>query len=351
MQLHPAFQFTWDATAASHGTRDLVLLRWDESGAYSGAYVAEGQLSHSDGWACTMINALRAQRLAAAHAPFDAWLYASDVVRNFSWSAWSRVSDAAWADDAGHCAAPLFAPTGPAAGANCVFLLPTPYELQAPPPPPLPPERSKFRERLPVVFMRADYARYRQRAFALGARPEHASWLNVSVVGRGVERVAFSEFARYRYLLDVGGVSGTTWSALRAKLLSGSLVFKVELEWQDWWHAHLQPFRDYLPVSVDLSDLRERYAAAAIPTASVAASTAAAVCVRYRWAEAHPAAAERIARSGARVAADTSGPRAMRDAVASSLISAAEAARGTTDTARRAFGTPLRRFDDSCTSA
>ena len=235
-----------------------------------------------------MINALRAQRLAAAHAPFDAWLYASDVVRNFPWSSWSRVSDAAWADDDGHCAAPLLAPTGPAAGANCVFLLPTPYELEAPPPPPLPPERSEFRDRLPVVYMRAGYARHRQRAFALGARPEHASWLNVSVVGRGVERVAFSEFARYRYLLDVGGVSGTTWSALRAKLLSGSLVFKVELEWQDWWHAHLQPFRDYLPVSVDLSDLHER----------------------FRWAEAHPAAAERIARSGARVAADTSGPRA-----------------------------------------
>ena len=328
MQLHPAFQFTWDAAAASHGVRDLVLLRWDESGAYSGAYVAEGQHTHSGGWACTMINALRTQRLAAAHAPFDAWLYASDVVRNFPWSAWSRVSDAAWADDDGHCAAPLLAPTGPAAGANCVFLLPTPYELEAPPPPPLPPERSRFRDRLPVVYMRAGYARHRQRAFALGARPEHASWLNVSVVGRGVERVAFSEFARYRYLLDVGGVSGTTWSALRAKLLSGSLVFKVELEWQDWWHAHLQPFRDYLPVSVDLSDLHER----------------------FRWAEAHPAAAERIARSGARVAADTSGPRAMRDAVASALISAAEAARGTS-TARRAFGTPLRRFDDSCTSA
>ena len=157
--------------------------------------------------------------------------------------------------------------------------------------------------------------------------------------------MAFSEFARYRYLLDVGGVSGTTWSALRAKLLSGSLVFKVELDWQDWWHAHLQPFRDYLPVSVDLSDLHERYAAAAIPTASVAASHRRAAC-------AVPLAApERIARSGARVAADTSGPRAMRDAVASALISAAEAARGTTDTARRAFGTPLRRFDDSCTSA
>ena len=45
-------------------------------------------------------------------------------------------------------------------------------------------------------------------------------------------------------------------------------------------------------------------------------------------------------------------PRALgRDAVASALISAAEAARGTTGTARRAFGTPLRRFDDSCTSA
>ena len=327
MDLHPAFQRTFDAAAATHGTRDLILLRWNASGTFIGAYVG-GRATHSGGWACTMINALRAQRLAAAHAPFDAWLYASDVVRIFPWSAWSRVSDAAWADDAGHCAAPLFAPTGPAAGANCVFLLPTPYELEAPPPPPLPPERSTFRDRLPVVYMRAGYARHRQRAFALGARPEHASWLNVSVVGRGVERVAFSEFARFRYLLDVGGVSGTTWSALRAKLLSGSLVFKVELDWQDWWHAHLQPFRDYVPVSVDLSDLHER----------------------FRWAEAHPTAAERIARSGARVAADTSGPRAMRDAVASALISAAEAARGTS-TARRAFGTPLRRFDDSCTSA
>ena len=217
-----------------------------------------------------MINALRAQRLAAAHAPFDAWLYASDVVRNFPWSSWSRVSDAAWADDDGHCAAPLLAPTGPAAGANCVFLLPTPYELEAPPPPPLPPERSKFRDRLPVVYMRAGYARGTGSAPSRSARAAgtRARWLNVSVVGRGVERVAFSEFARYRYLLDVGGVSGTTWSALRAKLLSGSLVFKVELDWQDWWHAHLQPFRDYLPVSVDLSDLHERYAAAAIPTAS-----------------------------------------------------------------------------------
>ena len=183
-----------------------------------------------------MINALRAQRLAGARAvrrvalcvrrgaQFSVVIVVARVGRGVGRRRPLRGA-AVRAD-------------GTAVGANCVFLLPTPYELEAPPPPPLPPERSRFRDRLPVVYMRAGYARHRQRAFALGARPEYASWLNVSVVGRGVERVAFSEFARYRYLLDVGGVSGTTWSALRAKLLSGSLVFKVELDWQDWWHAH-----------------------------------------------------------------------------------------------------------------
>ena len=91
MELHPAFQRTFDAAAASHGTRDLILLRWNASGTFIGAYVG-GRATHSGGWACTMIHALRTQRLAAAHAPFDAWLYASDVVRNFPWSAWSRTA-------------------------------------------------------------------------------------------------------------------------------------------------------------------------------------------------------------------------------------------------------------------
>ena len=221
-----------------------------------------------------MINALRAQRLAAAHAPFDAWLYASDVVRNFPWSSWSRVSDAAWADDAGQCAAPLLAPTGPAAGANCVFLLPTPYELQAPPPPRCRPS-ARIRERRPSSSC-APTTRGTGSAPCARARPEHA-WLNVSVVGRGVERVAFSEFARYRYLLDVGGVSGRRGARCApscqwlARLQGRARVARLVA-------PHLQPFRDYLPVSVDLSDLHER----------------------YRWAEAHPQAAERIARSGAR---------------------------------------------------
>jgi len=214
------------------------------------------------------------------------------------------------------CAAPLLAVSAVSAGSNCVYLLPTPRELEASAAPIWLPPRP-FGGRLPIVFL----AKRSRRSTLAGqaALDRRAAWLNVS------RARAEGEFGRYKYLLDVGGASGTTSGALRAKLLSGALVLKVETKWAEWWHHTLAPLRDYLPVKPDLSDLYDR----------------------YLWAEAHPAAAERIARSGARAAAATSGPRAARAAVASALWRAAEAARGGQQR-RRPFPEPLRRFDTSC---
>ena len=145
------------------------------------------------------------------------------------------------------------------------------------------------------------------------------------MVGRGVERLHFSEFVRYRYLLDVGGVSGTTWSALRAKLLSGSLVFKVELPWADWWHHTLQPMRDYVPVRPDLSDLHER----------------------FLWAEANLHTAKSIAISGARAAARTNGPSAIHAAISTTLRAAIERVPRGGSAAARSWNL-LYKFDANC---
>mmetsp|Transcript_34953 Transcript_34953/g.64377 ORF Transcript_34953/g.64377 Transcript_34953/m.64377 type:complete len:187 (-) Transcript_34953:47-607(-) len=87
------------------------------------------------------------------------------------------------------------------------------------------------------------------------------------------------EMVRYKYLLDIGGLSGTTWIALRWKMCSGSLVFKVDdpVPTMDWWHDTIRPWKHYVPVRYDLSDLRDR----------------------WKWAEDHPEEAYSIAKAGA----------------------------------------------------
>ena len=203
------------------GRRDLLLLRWGQSGVFSGAFVVPSAGTvhvHSGRWACAMINAVSGHHLSGQ---YDAWLYASDVVRPYPWQPYVS---------GGHCAVSLLVPTAPAAGARCTWLLPTPYELMSARrsskhQPPSARPHSVLSERIPILFFRAGWARNRRAIFELGGQPHTNSWLNASVVRH--EQVPESEFLRYRYLLDVGGVSGTTWSALRWKLLSGSLVFKV----------------------------------------------------------------------------------------------------------------------------
>ena len=223
VQVWRAFNRAFSARVDA-GQRDLFLIRWNHSGVFDGAFfvpLTSGFVHmHAGRWACTMIEAISRHRL---RGPRLAWLYASDVVRPFPWRPF--VSGA-------RCASSLLVPTAPASGARCTWLLPTPYEISAV-------SHSQthatavalsrrvlaFASRIPIIFFRAGWARSRRPIFALGAQPQNTKWLNASVVRH--KRVPESEFVRFRYLLDVGGVSGTTWGALRWKLLSGSLVLKV----------------------------------------------------------------------------------------------------------------------------
>ena len=169
---------------------------------------------------------------------------------------------------------------------RCVRLVPNPYEVKngayffarqeletlAPP----------FHERIPQLFFRAHLhnvhrEEQRARAFDMGADPSNHHWLNATLDDQGP-----STAVRYRYLLEIGGVDGTTWGALLWKMASGSLVFKVDSP-RNLWFERVQQLRanvHYLPIKSDLSNLHTQWA----------------------WANDNPTAAQTIAEAGQRAA-------------------------------------------------
>jgi hypothetical protein len=57
-----------------------------------------------------------------------------------------------------------------------------------------------------------------------------------------------------RYLISIDGWAGE-WSGMAWKLASGSVVLMVESDWEQWYQRRLEPYRHYVPVRRDLSDL------------------------------------------------------------------------------------------------
>ena len=151
------------------------------------------------------------------------------------------------------------------------------------------PKAIKTRKNMPVFLQRRPQVFYRgtlrpvelripgtrKAIFDMGADPANLGWLNATR-----DRQGYDTFGKYRYLLDIGGVDGTTWSALRWKMALGSLVFKVDSDKYNWFHKLLRPHVHYIPVKSDLSDLH----------------------AQYEWANDHPTDAERIAKAGQEVA-------------------------------------------------
>jgi hypothetical protein len=78
----------------------------------------------------------------------------------------------------------------------------------------------------------------------------------VRAAGLTGERVPVSTFLNYRYLIDIDGNS-TAWG-LFEKLYMGCVVLKVEGTWTQWFYPKLHPWKHYIPVTADLSDLIEK---------------------------------------------------------------------------------------------
>lgn len=109
-----------------------------------------------------------------------------------------------------------------------------------------------------------------------GKSPTHGSskysaWESVGIaVG---ESMSLPDLARYKYHIDLGGGGGTTWTGTIDKLAMPGLLFHHMTPTKDYFHDLLVPWRHYIPVSEDLSDLKSK----------------------YDWAENHPNEAKRIA--------------------------------------------------------
>ena len=88
------------------------------------------------------------------------------------------------------------------------------------------------------------------------------------------------ELAAYRYHIDLGGGGGTTWEGTLTKLALPGLLFHHETLTKDDYHDRMVPWEHYVPVKMDLSDLKEK----------------------FDWAEANPEEAQAIARAGTELA-------------------------------------------------
>lgn len=61
----------------------------------------------------------------------------------------------------------------------------------------------------------------------------------------------------YKYIMDIDG-NACTWDATAWKLNSGSVIFKPESDWQQWFYDSFLPWKHFVPVKDDFSDVIEK---------------------------------------------------------------------------------------------
>lgn len=82
----------------------------------------------------------------------------------------------------------------------------------------------------------------------------------------------------YKYILNIDG-NASTWDATAWKMNSGSVIFKVDAPWVQWFYPEYLPYVHYIPIKDDMSDLQEK----------------------YRWCEEHQEECEKIVENSKRL--------------------------------------------------
>ena len=66
------------------------------------------------------------------------------------------------------------------------------------------------------------------------------------------------EMIQYKYILDTDG-RASTWDATAWKLNSGSVIMKQTSPWRQWFYDDYLPWKHYVPIANDFSDLQEKF--------------------------------------------------------------------------------------------
>ena len=88
--------------------------------------------------------------------------------------------------------------------------------------------------------------------------PVKVYWNYTSCVYRNWSRMEVGDMMKYKYILTMGGTSGTSYSILW-KLASSSVVLYVKSEFRDWYDPYLVPWKHYVPIASDFSDLKKKF--------------------------------------------------------------------------------------------
>ena len=67
------------------------------------------------------------------------------------------------------------------------------------------------------------------------------------------------DMIQYKYILDIDG-HACTWDGTAWKLNSGSVIFKTNSIWRQWFYDDYKPWVHYIPVNDDFSDIDDKYA-------------------------------------------------------------------------------------------
>mmetsp|Transcript_5339 Transcript_5339/g.7959 ORF Transcript_5339/g.7959 Transcript_5339/m.7959 type:complete len:563 (+) Transcript_5339:46-1734(+) len=87
--------------------------------------------------------------------------------------------------------------------------------------------------------------------------------------------LAHKQLLNYKYHIDLSGESGTAWLETLSKMAMPGVLFHHKTYARDWFFDDIEPFVHYIPVKMNLSDLREK----------------------FEWAESHPEEAEAISKA------------------------------------------------------
>jgi len=66
------------------------------------------------------------------------------------------------------------------------------------------------------------------------------------------------DLVKFKYILDIDGMAAT-WDATAWKMNSGSVLFKTDSCWKQWFYEDFVPWKNYIPIRDDFSDMDEKF--------------------------------------------------------------------------------------------